>query len=60
MQGTFYCHFRSKNDILEEVAKMSISSLVEKMHEIAERGDKDAGRGGWSCEDEFLMLRYVE
>jgi AcrR family transcriptional regulator len=41
-QGTFYYHFRSKNDILEEVARKSIASLVEKISEIAERGGDDA------------------
>jgi AcrR family transcriptional regulator len=41
-QGTFCYHFRSKNDILEEVARKSIASLVEKVRGIAERGGEDA------------------
>ncbi len=41
-QGTFYYHFKSKTEILEEAVKKSILSLVEKIQLIADRKDTDA------------------
>lgn len=41
-QGTFYYHFRSKAEILEEVVKKSIFSLAEKLRLAAESEDLDA------------------
>ena len=41
-QGTFYYHFRSKAEILEEVVKRSIFSLAEKLRLVAENEDLDA------------------
>jgi AcrR family transcriptional regulator len=41
-QGTFYYHFRSKAEILEEVVRKSIFSLAEKLRLVAEREDTDA------------------
>jgi AcrR family transcriptional regulator len=40
-QGTFYYHFQSKAEILEEVLKKSILSLVEKIRPIAEEQDME-------------------
>jgi AcrR family transcriptional regulator len=40
-QGTFYYHFKSKTEILEEVVKKSILSLVDEIRLIAEAGDID-------------------
>jgi AcrR family transcriptional regulator len=41
-QGTFYYHFRSKAEILEEVVKGFVFSLVERARFAAERDDIDA------------------
>ena len=38
-QGTFYYHFKSKIEILEEVAKKSLGSLVKEIGMIADRAD---------------------
>ena len=41
-QGTFYYHFKSKAEILEEVVKEFVFSLVERARLVAERDDVDA------------------
>ena len=41
-QGTFYYHFKSKSEILEEVVRKSIFTLVERVRLAAERDDIDA------------------
>jgi AcrR family transcriptional regulator len=40
-QGTFYYHFRSKADILEEVVKKHIFSLVERICSVVEKKEMD-------------------
>lgn len=41
-QGTFYYHFKSKTEILEEVVKKSILSLVERVRLAADKRDTSA------------------
>lgn len=41
-QGTFYYHFKSKVEILEEVAHKSVRSLVEGLRVVADAGDTGA------------------